>query len=242
MSLGDIKSTIVSAISPPQSCRLRRGPRNREVIMETNEIQEEIIRTAQQKMVEVGIRSVSIDDICHELGMSKKTFYVYFTSKDDLILAILDYHYEEVRIGMQSFIDSQKSMWGAIRMGLEKITANQDVRKFPPFIYDLNKYYPAIAKQYNARIFALNKQMMQRVVERCMDEQIFRAELDVNMAALMLARIHDNVVQAGLSQEKTDVPFHKLSDFTLDVLLRGMFSAESTQRYEQLMREVKGEK
>ena len=210
--------------------------------METNEIREKILIVAQKKMGEVGIRSVSIDDICRELGMSKKTFYVYFASKDDLIVAILDYHYEEVRMRMQSFIDSQKSMWDAIRIGAEYMVDNKDVRKFPPFIYDLNKYFPVLAKDYNARILALNKQMMQRIVERCVAEGIFRAELDVELAANMLARLHDNVVHAGIEQEDGGVPFRKLSDFTLDVLLRGMLSRTGWDKYEELLRKVKGEK
>ena len=43
---------------------------------------ENIVQFAVKKMREVGIRSLSIDDICRELGISKKTFYVYFESKD----------------------------------------------------------------------------------------------------------------------------------------------------------------
>ena len=166
--------------------------------METNEIREKIIASAQQKMGEVGIRSVSIDDICHELGMSKKTFYVYFGTKDDLIQAILDYHYEEVRSGMQSFLDSCANMWDGIRRGAEKMAAMPDVRQLPPFIYDLNKYYPALAKNYNARILALNERLMKRIVERSIDEGIFRKDVDVNLAAMMLARLHNNAVNAGL--------------------------------------------
>lgn len=207
--------------------------------METNDIREKIITTAQQKMVEVGIRSVSIDDICHELGMSKKTFYVYFGSKDDLIVAILDAHYEEVRVRTQSFIDSKQSMWDVIRIGAEYLAGNRGEHKFPPFIYDLNKYYTALAKQYNARIFALNRQIMQSVVERCLSEQIFRAELNVELAALMLARLHDNVVHAGIEQGDGGAPFRQLPDFTLDVVLRGMFSREGLNKYEQLLKEVK---
>ena len=44
-----------------------------------------IIKTAGEMFFRLGIRSVSIDDICREFGMSKKTFYVYFASKDELI-------------------------------------------------------------------------------------------------------------------------------------------------------------
>ena len=208
-------------------------------VMGTNEIREKIITSAQKKMGEVGIRSVSIDDICHELGMSKKTFYVYFDSKDALIDAILATHYDEVRMRMQAFVESQKSMWDAIRTGAEYMADNKDVHDFPPFIYDLNKYYPALAKDYNARILTLNQQMMQRVVERCVAEGIFRQELDVEMAARMLARLHDNVVHAGIEQRDGGVPFKKLSDFTLDVVLRGMLSRDGLDKYEQLLKEVK---
>ena len=48
-----------------------------------------IIKTAGELFFRLGIRSVSIDDICRELGMSKKTFYVYFESKDALIEQML---------------------------------------------------------------------------------------------------------------------------------------------------------
>ena len=207
-----------------------------------NETREKIVQLAQKKMGEVGIRSVSIDDICRELGMSKKTFYVYFETKDELIKAILVAHYEDVRAGMLNFLASCTSMWDGIQKAAEKMMTMPDVRQFPPFIYDLNKYYPLLAKDYNAQILALNKQVLQRIVERCVEEGIFRKELDVEMAASMLARLHDNVVQASVEQADGGVSFRKLSDFTLDVLLRGMFSAEGIQRYEELLRKVKREK
>ena len=214
----------------------------RKTMESNNELREKIVQLAQKKMGEVGIRSVSIDDICRELGMSKKTFYVYFATKDDLIIAILEAHYEEVRARMLNFLETCTSMWDGIQIAAEKMMAVPDVRQFPPFIYDLNKYYPLLAKDYNARILELNKKVLQRIVERCVQEGIFRKELDVEMAASMLARLHDNVVQTGVEQTDGGVSFRKLSDFTLDVLLRGMFSAEGMKRYEELLRKVKIER
>ena len=61
-----------------------------------NDVRENILQVAIERMQQVGIRSVSVDDICHELGMSKKTFYVYFASKDDLVQAILQKHEQKV--------------------------------------------------------------------------------------------------------------------------------------------------
>ena len=49
-------------------------------MQEADNLKERILETATTKMTVAGVRSVSIDDICRELGISKKTFYVYFES------------------------------------------------------------------------------------------------------------------------------------------------------------------
>ena len=37
-----------------------------------------------------GIRSISMDDIATQLGISKKTIYQYFADKDELVGAVVD--------------------------------------------------------------------------------------------------------------------------------------------------------
>ena len=48
-------------------------------------MQQRIINTAESMFFRFGIRSVTMDDIAKELGISKKTIYHYFTDKDDLV-------------------------------------------------------------------------------------------------------------------------------------------------------------
>ena len=71
-----------------------------------NEQREHIIKTAGEMFFRLGIRSVSIDDICHELGMSKKTFYVYFSSKDELIECLLQANVDQMEQKMRTTMGS----------------------------------------------------------------------------------------------------------------------------------------
>ena len=48
-----------------------------------------ILKKSSDLFFKHGFRSVSIDDICSELRISKKTFYKYFSQKDLLIERIL---------------------------------------------------------------------------------------------------------------------------------------------------------
>ena len=48
-----------------------------------------ILKTGAKRFLKYGLRSVSIDDICADLRISKKTFYTYFSQKEALVEAVL---------------------------------------------------------------------------------------------------------------------------------------------------------
>ena len=55
---------------------------------------ERILQTAHDLFYRDGIRATGIDRVIAEAGVAKVTFYRQFASKDDLILAFLDYRHE----------------------------------------------------------------------------------------------------------------------------------------------------
>ena len=52
-------------------------------------MQERILETADRLFYRQGIRVIGVDTIAAEIGISKRTLYNYFPSKDDLIVAFL---------------------------------------------------------------------------------------------------------------------------------------------------------
>jgi AcrR family transcriptional regulator len=53
------------------------------------EMQERILQTTDRLFYEQGIRAVGVDTVAAEVGISKRTLYNYYPSKDDLIIAYL---------------------------------------------------------------------------------------------------------------------------------------------------------
>jgi AcrR family transcriptional regulator len=88
-----------------------------------------------------GIRSVTMDDVSHELGISKKTLYQYVRDKDELVRKVVEL---EIAAGHDHLQKSAKENLNAI----EELT---EIARCIGFIlkdysavteYDLKKYYP----------------------------------------------------------------------------------------------------
>jgi AcrR family transcriptional regulator len=54
------------------------------------ERRQQLIDAAWRCASKQGFRSLTVDDVCAEAGVSKGAFYIYFEQKQDLLLALLD--------------------------------------------------------------------------------------------------------------------------------------------------------
>src|ERR1700730_12916808 len=60
-------------------------------------MQDRIIETADRLFYGQGIRAVGVDTIAAEIGISKRTLYNHFPSKDQLIVAYLSRHFIQAK-------------------------------------------------------------------------------------------------------------------------------------------------
>ena len=56
-----------------------------------NDDQKNILLRTCELYKKYGVKSITMDDIAHELGISKKTLYQFVTDKDDLVGKFVDY-------------------------------------------------------------------------------------------------------------------------------------------------------
>ena len=58
----------------------------------SEEVKNKIIQTAETLFLKLGFKSVTMDDISNELGMSKKTIYQFFADKSNLVKETVSRH------------------------------------------------------------------------------------------------------------------------------------------------------
>ena len=194
------------------------------------DIKDNILKVAIERMQQVGIRSVSIDDICHELGMSKKTFYVYFPSKDDLVQAILHKHEQKVAHDLDNALAKRTITqviveWAKIAQSTQK----KDL-KTPAMMYDLEKYYPQLVAAHKKVMRETAEKILVRFLEKGVSEGIFRAEIDVDVVAMMFLDMQYRLLDLITGGQMTKEEVHRIGHQRMDILMRGILSESGLLR------------
>lgn len=192
-----------------------------------------IIKTAGEMFFRLGIRSVSIDDICRELGMSKKTFYVYFASKDELIEQMLSANIAHMEQKMRTTMESN-DFGGIVRKFTHWISAEkEDVRKVPQLVYDLKKYYPCQYNAFQKQSFETQQQYIEQFIELGMKAGLVRANINKEYASHLFAKIYTDALR---DFEQIESKGHNLPQFSrvaTEILMRGILSEEGLKLFEK---------
>ena len=199
----------------------------------SNDQRQHIIKTAGEMFFRLGIRSVSIDDICHELGMSKKTFYVYFASKDELVEQLLQANLDFVAQKIEGILateDFRKVVSGVVKTQREK-EAQGDVRRVPQLVYDLKKYYPRQFEDFQHKAFEMQKNFIAQFLERGIANGLVRANLNIELTSVLFAKIYSDALRDFEIMEAHGHNVVQLSRVAMDVCIRGVLSEEGMKLY-----------
>ena len=72
------------------------------------EVKDRILVKAADLFCRYGIRTITMDEIASQLGISKKTIYQFFTDKDDMVSAVIDQEISHNEMECNYFRDSAK--------------------------------------------------------------------------------------------------------------------------------------
>lgn len=178
-----------------------------------------------------GIKSVSMDDIARELGMSKKTIYQFVQNKTDLVEKVLNYSMGQESM-MCKFVSIENMNAIDILLSVSQNVSKQLQDLNPANAFDLQKYYPVIYRDFILRkrdhVF---EQVKQNFIQG-ISEGIYRNDLDIDLVARLyikkLVDVHDPEFLAS-----TNFSIEKVLQVMFDNHIRGIANTEGLKYYEK---------
>jgi len=188
-----------------------------------------IVAGARRNFFANGIRGVSMDDLAHELGMSKKTLYAHFSSKAALVEAALQDKIREVGADLERISsESAADFPGAIHQLLACVLRHMGEVQ-PPFQRDIMREAPEAFRLVEIQ----RKEMIQRHMGKLLSEGCRAGIIRKDIPAGLLVEIFLGVVQAIMNPLKlSELGLTPKSGFSaiLSVIFEGTVTEEGRSR------------
>ncbi len=136
--------------------------------------------------MQYGVRSVTMDEIAVQLGVSKKTLYQYYADKDELVDAVI---IDILSINQENCTKDRSIAKNAIHEVFLAIDMMQDMfqNMNPSVLFELEKYYPKAFEKFAQHKYSFLHKVMTENIERGIAEELYRPDVDVEI--LVKARL-----------------------------------------------------
>ena len=193
-------------------------------------MRDKILHNATDMFLNLGFKSVTMDDIARNSGVSKKTIYAHFSNKTDLVEAVTNYLFDSVCTGIDLIHEQQKNpiieLFEIKKFVMQHL---KDEKSSPQ--YQLQKYYPKIYATLRQKQFEVMQESIKENLSRGMEMELYRPSLETDF----IARIYFHGM-VGI-KDKDLFPLHNYSmstlmNYYLEYHLRGICTEKGIQELE----------
>ena len=186
-----------------------------------------ILETSNELFLNLGFKSVTMDEIASKMGVSKKTIYKYFENKTDLVAAVTDYMFDTVSCGIDGICALQmnpiEEIFSIKRLVMKHL---KDEKSSPQ--YQLQKYYPKIYASLTQKQFHVMQVCVLNNLKQGIEKGLYRAHIDLEF----ISRIYFNGM-VGIKNKDlfplTDYSMNTLMNHYLEYHLRGIATTKGLQ-------------
>lgn len=187
---------------------------------------------------EFGIRNLNMDDISRNLGISKKTLYQYFKSKEDLIGKLFEY--DEIRWNNE-FSKIKLDEFNAIDMLFfaSSMVAKQMNQLNPKLKFEMRKYYEPIFNQFLLRKRNHIYNQISKNIQQGIGEGLYRGDVNIELTAgLYVKNLVDMHNQDFCFIE--NITFEQIFEVMFETHIRAISTPEGIAYFEKRKSEISG--
>ena len=172
-------------------------------------MKEKILNKAGDMFLSLGFKSVTMDDIAHEMGISKKTIYTHYKNKTQLVEAVTFSLFDTICDGIDDICDASNNPIEEL-YDIKMFVMNHLKNEKPSPWHQLKKYYPQIHDILRLKQFEVMHESVQESLQKGVETGLFRQSIDVGF----ISRMYFN----GMTGIKDETIFPR-NEFSSDYLM-----------------------
>ena len=157
----------------------------------------EILERSGAVFMKYGLKSVTMDDLCREIGVSKKTIYKYFEDKNDLVISILESKLSMDKSACDVCISTSKNAIEEL-INTSRFVHDQFSNINPTVFYDLQKHYPTAWKMMHDHKWEFVLNNIRNNIIRGKKENLYRENVDPDIISRYYVSAMDSLMDGSV--------------------------------------------
>jgi len=158
------------------------------------ELKERIVESSINLFLQRGCKSVTMDDIVAENGISKRTLYEIFEDKNSLLIECLDTVYERTKTVTDQIFATADNVYELI-FRTHECQSDSWYHLRLSFLIELKKYYPEVYEQLVAKFSKYHDENTIRFISRGQAEGLIMEQLDISIVSKTLIAMSNMVIR-----------------------------------------------
>jgi len=200
-------------------------------IASVSKLAQRILEAARERIFRAGLRALTMDDLAHDLGVSKKTLYVHFPSKEAIAEQIVEFIGRTMRARFDSIFDNTKLSFSEKMCAIGELIGTMLAKINPAVLRDFQQQAPALFQ----KIDELRKKNIPYVFGRLLREGqaagLVRADVDVPFASEFWLQAVRGLMHPD-TLERTELSPRQTLDKAIGIFLGGVLSSVGRKDYE----------
>lgn len=193
-------------------------------------MKDKIIEVALEQFLKHGIRSMTIKKLVEPMGISTKTVYKYFASKQDLLSQCLHVLYNGYFNDFSLILSNNDSPVNLLLI-LFRGSLVKDFGVTHAFFHDLNYYYPELQNAAINRGGQNYRDFMIPLIERGVNEGYFNAFTKPDLALMSIITLYSSITRGEELKTHKGEPYVLFKNL-VEVYIRGMCTEKGLKEIE----------
>lgn len=197
-------------------------------------MEDKILQKAGDMFLSLGFKSVTMDDIANELGISKKTLYKYFANKALLVSEATKGFHKKVE---ENILTVKNKNYNAIEeeFAIKAIFKEmlKNAKESPMF--QLKKYYPEIYKDLMDKEECMFSNCNLDNLQKGIFNGLYRADIDTNV----IMRFYFTLIFTALEEQESDYTMQEIVQMEYKILeyhIRAIATEEGVKELEKQLK------
>jgi AcrR family transcriptional regulator len=200
------------------------------------EIRKRIQEKATELFMRYGIRSVSMDDIATQLGMSKKTIYQSFADKDELVDAVVEDDIREMQNKCGACQYNAANAVEEIFLTMEMV--QEQFRNMNPMVlYDLQKFHFRSFQKFMDHKNRFLLEIIRENMNKGITEGLYRADLNIDV----LSKFRLESMMIPFNMDLFPPQKYNVGDVTQVIIEHFLFGLATEEGYQLILKYQKGQ-